>query len=189
MEAGIDEVGRGCLSGPVVSAAVILPEGFKHELIKDSKKLSPKKRDQAYDIIMSNSISWGIGIVESEEIDRINILQATFVSMKKAIDELENTPTKLLVDGDKFPGHKGIPYECIVKGDSKVQSIAAASIIAKVTRDRLMKKLGEQFPEYLWESNAGYGSKAHIEAIEKFGLTKYHRKTFCTRFIGKKSIF
>lgn len=189
MEAGIDEVGRGCLSGPVISAAVILPEGFSHELIKDSKKLSPKKREQAYDVILDNAISCGIGIVEPEEIDRINILQATFVSMKKAIDELEATPTKLLVDGDKFPGHKGIPYECIVKGDNKVQSIAAASIIAKVTRDNLMKKLGEQFPEYLWESNAGYGSKAHIEAIEKFGLTSHHRKTFCSRFIGKKSIF
>lgn len=189
MEAGIDEVGRGCLSGPVISAAVILPEGFSHPLIKDSKKLSPKKREEAYQIIVDNALSYGIGSVDSAEIDRINILQATFVSMKKAIDNLDLSPTKLLVDGDKFPGHKGIPFECIIKGDSKVQSISAASIIAKVTRDNLMKDLGKLHPEYLWESNSGYGSKAHTEAIEKFGLTKYHRKTFCSRFISRNYIF
>jgi ribonuclease HII len=183
MEAGIDEVGRGCLSGPVVSAAVILPDKFEHELIKDSKKLSPKKREEAFEIIRKNAISFGIGIVEPEEIDRINILQATFISMKKSVDSLSVLPSKLLVDGDNFPGHKGIPYECIIKGDSKVQSISAASIIAKVTRDNIMKVLGKDFPEYLWESNVGYGSKAHIEAIGKFGLTPHHRKTFCSKFI------
>lgn len=189
MEAGIDEVGRGCLSGPVISAAVILPSGFTHPLIKDSKKLSPKKREEAYKIIIENAVSYGIGSSDPYEIDLINILQATFVSMKKAIDNLGVKPIKLLIDGDKFPGHKGIPFECIVKGDSKIQSISAASIIAKVTRDNLMKELANLHPEYLWESNAGYGSKAHISAIEKFGLTKHHRKTFCSKFVGKNSIF
>ena len=189
MEAGIDEVGRGCLSGPVISAAVILPPGFSHPLIKDSKKLSPKKREEAYQIIIENAVSYGIGSSDPDEIDKINILQATFVSMKKAIDNLSTEPSKLLVDGDKFPGHKGISFECIVKGDSKVQSISAASIIAKVTRDKLMKELAKLHPEYLWESNAGYGSKAHTEAIKEFGLTKHHRKTFCSRFISGNSIF
>lgn len=189
MEAGIDEVGRGCLAGPVISAAVILPEGFSHPLIKDSKKLSPKKREEAYQIILENAVSYGVGSSDPKEIDQINILQATFVSMKKAIDNLSTIPTKLLVDGDKFPGHKGIPFECIIKGDSKVQSISAASIIAKVTRDNLMKELGKLHPEYLWESNAGYGSKAHTDSIEKHGLTEHHRKTFCSRFISGNSIF
>ncbi len=182
MIAGIDEVGRGCLAGPVVSAAVVLPEGFSHPLIKDSKKMSEKKRDEAFEIIKENAIAFSVGISDPEEIDRINILQATFVSMKKAIDELGTEPSKLLVDGDKFPGHKGIPYECIIKGDSKVQSISAASIIAKVTRDRIMKELAKEFPHYLWESNVGYGTKDHMDAIEKNGLTKHHRKTFCSRF-------
>lgn len=189
MIAGIDEVGRGCLSGPVLSASVILPEGFTHPLIKDSKKLSAKKREQAFDIIVENAISYGIGISESDEIDRINILQATFVSMKKAIDDMKVIPTKLLVDGDKFPGHNRIPFECIIKGDSKFACISAASIIAKVTRDKMMKELAKEHPEYLWESNAGYGSKAHTDAIKKHGITKHHRKSFCSKFISTNSIF
>ena len=189
MEAGIDEVGRGCLAGPVVSAAVILPEGFSHPIIKDSKKMSEKKRDEAFRIIQENSIAISVGISDPEEIDSINILQATFVSMKKAIDGLSVVPSKLLIDGDKFPGHKGIPFECIIKGDSKVQSISAASIIAKVTRDRLMKDLAKKFPHYLWESNVGYGTKDHMDAIEKNGLSKHHRRSFCSRFISPNSIF
>ncbi len=188
MEAGIDEVGRGCLAGPVVSAAVILPEGFSHPLIKDSKKMSEKKRDEAFQIITENAISFAVGISNPEEIDDINILRATFVSMKKAIDELSVVPTKLLVDGDKFPGHNGIPFECIIKGDSKVQSISAASIVAKVTRDKIMKDLSLEFPLYKWESNVGYGTKDHMEAIEKNGLTKHHRKTFCSRFKSTNSL-
>lgn len=189
MEAGIDEVGRGCLAGPVVSAAVILPLGFSHNLIQDSKKLSEKKRNEAFKIIQENAISFSIGISEPEEIDLINILQATFVSMKKAINGLSIIPSKLLVDGDKFPGHNGIPSECIIKGDSKVQSISAASIIAKVTRDNLMKNLSKDFPQYYWESNVGYGTKDHMDAITKNGLSKHHRKSFCSRFIITNSIF
>lgn len=188
MEAGIDEVGRGCLAGPVVSAAVILPEGFSHPLIKDSKKMSEKKREEAFKIIQENAVSFSVGVSDPDEIDSINILQATFVSMKKAIDGLSSLPSKLLVDGDKFPGHKGIPFECIIKGDSKVQSISAASIIAKVTRDKIMKDLSKEFPVYLWESNVGYGTKDHMEAIEKNGLSKHHRKTFCSRFKSVNSL-
>ena len=188
MIAGVDEVGRGCLAGPVVSAAVIFPDGFSHPLIKDSKKLSEKKRDEALKIIHENAISVSIGISEPLEIDQINILQATFVSMKKAINGLSIVPTKLLIDGDKFPGHNGIPFECIIKGDSKVQSISAASIVAKVTRDQLMKELAKEFPQYLWESNVGYGTKDHMEAIVKNGLSKHHRKTFCSRFNSSNSL-
>lgn len=189
MIVGVDEVGRGCLSGPVVSAAVVLPEGYSHPLIKDSKKLSATKREEAYKIIVENSLAFSIGIASPQEIDQINILQATFLSMKRALDSLSFTPDKLLIDGDKFPGYKGIPYECIIKGDSKIPSISAASIIAKVTRDRMMLELSESFPKYLWEKNAGYGTKDHISAIESNGLTEHHRKTFCSRFISGNSIF
>jgi ribonuclease HII len=183
MEAGIDEVGRGCLSGPVFAASVILPEGFKHPLIKDSKKLSYKKRKEAFDVIKENAIAIGVAQVMPAEIDRINILQATFVAMYGAIDDLETQPTKLMVDGDKFPGYKGIPHECIIKGDSKVVSISAASIIAKVTRDEYMEQLALEFSQYAWEKNYGYGTAEHMEPIEKYGLTKWHRKSFCSRFL------
>ena len=183
MEAGIDEVGRGCLSGPVFAAAVILPEGFSHPLIKDSKKLSYKKRKQAFSIIKENAIAVGVAQVLPEEIDRINILQATFVAMYGAIDDLGTQPTKLMVDGDKFPGYKGIPHECIIKGDSKVVSIAAASIIAKVTRDEFMEELAKEFPAYGWEKNYGYGTAEHMNAIEDNGLNKWHRRSFCSKFL------
>jgi ribonuclease HII len=188
MIAGIDEVGRGCLAGPVVSAAVIFPEGFSHPLMRDSKKMSEKKRDEAFKVIYDNAISVSIGISEPDEIDRINILQATFVSMKKAINGLSVVPSKLLIDGDKFPGHNGIPFECIIKGDGKVQSISAASIIAKVTRDKIMKDLSKEFPAYKWDSNVGYGTKDHMDAIEKNGLCAHHRKTFCSRFNSPNSL-
>jgi ribonuclease HII len=183
IEAGIDEVGRGCLAGPVVSAAVILPSGFSHTLIKDSKKLSPKKRIESFEIIMENALSVGIGIISPETIDRINILQATFESMSCALDHLGIKPTKLLVDGDRFPGYKNIPYECIIKGDTKIASISAASIVAKVTRDRLMEKLAPEFPAYKWESNFGYGTADHMKALEEIGLSIHHRKTFCNKFL------
>ena len=189
MIAGVDEVGRGCLSGPVVSAAVILPEGYSHPLIKDSKKLSPKKREEAYQIIIENSLSFSLGVASPSEIDQINILRATFLSMERALENLSITPNKLLIDGDKFPGYKGIPHECIIKGDSKVQSISAASIIAKVTRDKMMSELSKSYPVYLWEKNAGYGTRDHISAIESNGLSEHHRKTFCSRFISGNSIF
>ena len=183
MEAGIDEVGRGCLSGPVFAAAVILPEGFSHPSIKDSKKLSYKKRKEAFLIIKENAIAIGVAQVMPEEIDRINILQATFVAMYGAIDDLGLQPAKLMVDGDKFPGYKGIPHECIIKGDSKVVSIAAASIIAKVTRDEFMEDLAKEFPVYRWEKNYGYGTAEHMTAIEQNGLNMWHRKSFCSKFL------
>jgi ribonuclease HII len=182
--AGIDEVGRGCISGPVVAAAVILPKDFFDSRIKDSKLIkSLKKREEAEKIIKDNAIAWGIGASSSQEIDQINILQATFLAMKRAIDSLSIHPDFLYVDGDKFPGHKGIPFETVIKGDSKIHSISAASILAKVHRDKLMRSIGLEYPDYLWEKNVGYGTSEHISVIKKIGLTKHHRKTFCQNFI------
>jgi ribonuclease HII len=182
--AGVDEVGRGCLSGAVVAAAVILPPGFNDPRIKDSKKIkSLKKREEAEKIIMDNAICWGIGAASPEEVDRINILQATFLAMKRALDCCGKVPEFLYIDGDKFPGYNGIPYECVIKGDSLIPSIAAASILAKVHRDRLMKSLDNEFPKYGWITNVGYGTADHIKAIKEIGITKHHRKTFCQNFI------
>jgi ribonuclease HII len=182
--AGVDEVGRGCLSGAVVAAAVILPPGFSDPRIKDSKTIkSLKKREEAEKLIMDNAICWGIGAASPEEVDRINILQATFLAMKRAIDSCGKVPDFLYIDGDKFPGYNGIPYECVIKGDSKIQSIAAASILAKVYRDRLMKSLDNEYPKYGWVTNVGYGTADHIKAIREIGITKHHRKTFCQNFI------
>lgn len=182
--AGIDEVGRGCLSGPVVAAAVILPKDFHDSRIKDSKTIkSLKKREELEILIKENAISWGIGAASPSEIDQINILQATFLAMKRAIDACKNKPDFLYVDGDKFPGYNGIPYECVIKGDSKIFSISAASILAKVHRDRLMREVSREFPQYLWESNVGYGTADHIKSIKEFGITKHHRKSFCQNFI------
>jgi ribonuclease HII len=176
--------GRGCLSGPVVAAAVILPDGFYDPRIKDSKLIkSQKKREEVELIIKENAISWGIGASSPQEIDQMNILQATFLAMKRAIDSCSKKPDFLYVDGDKFPGHNGIPYECVIKGDSKIQSIAAASILAKVHRDRLMRSLDNEFPKYGWITNVGYGTLDHIKAIKEIGITKHHRKTFCQNFI------
>ena len=182
--AGVDEVGRGCLSGPVVAAAVILPEGFSDPRIKDSKTIkSAKKREEIARVIKENAISWGIGASSPQEIDQMNILQATFLAMKRAIDSCKIVPDFLYVDGDRFPGHKEIDYECVIKGDSKVPCISAASILAKVHRDRLMKSISQEFPYYVWENNVGYGTSEHISAIREFGLSKHHRKTFCQNFI------
>lgn len=182
--AGVDEVGRGSISGPVVAAIVILPNGFLDHRIKDSKTIkSLKKREEAEAIIKENAIAWGIGAASPQEIDQMNILQATFLAMKRAIDSCKITPDFLYVDGDRFPGHKGIDYECVIKGDSKVHCISAASILAKVHRDRLMKSISPEFPHYLWEKNAGYGTSEHISAIKEIGLSKHHRKTFCQNFI------
>lgn len=182
--AGVDEVGRGCLCGPVVAAAVILPPGFYDPRIKDSKLIkSQKKREEIEAIIKEHAISWGIGASSPQEIDQINILQATFLAMKRAIDACSKKPDFLYVDGDKFPGHNGIPFECVIKGDSKIHSISAASILAKVHRDKLMKQIGLEYPAYKWESNVGYGTADHINEIKKSGLTKHHRKTFCLNFI------
>jgi ribonuclease HII len=182
--AGVDEVGRGCLSGPVVAAAVILPEGFYDPRIKDSKLIkSQKKREEVELIIKENAISWGIGASSPQEIDQMNILQATFLAMKRAIDSCSKKPDFLYIDGDKFPGYNGIPYECVIKGDSKIHSISAASILAKVHRDKLMRQVGIEYPGYKWDTNVGYGTADHINEIRRSGLTKHHRKTFCLNFI------
>ena len=174
--AGVDEVGRGCLAGPVVSAAVILKEGINLELIKDSKKISFKKRQEISDHIKSHSL-YAIGLASVEEILNLNILQASLLSMKRAIERLSVKPDLTLIDGIFAP--KGLKnYKTIVNGDEKVKVISAASIIAKVYRDNLMIKLAEKFSDYSWESNFGYGTKAHLEGLKKYGVTSHHRKGF-----------
>ena len=175
---GVDEAGRGPLAGPVVAAAVILSEETIIEEVNDSKKLTPKKREILFDKIKSQALSYGIGIVDSTTIDKINILQATFLAMKQALNELKITPELVLVDGNHtIPGLE-IKQEAIVSGDAKSQSIACASILAKVTRDKIMDEYAKQYPQYLFEKHKGYGTKAHIEAINKFGACSIHRKTF-----------
>ncbi len=181
--AGIDEVGRGPLVGPVVTAAVILPKDFYDERINDSKKLTEKKRELLYDVIMENAISVGIGISSEDVIDEINILNATKKAMIEAVNNLNVRPEHLLIDAVKLD--IDIPQTSIIKGDAKSESIAAASIIAKVTRDRMMVELGKLHPEYDFKHNKGYGTKKHIEAIRKYGIIKEHRKTFapCDEYV------
>ena len=174
--AGVDEVGRGCLAGPVVSAAVILKEGINLSLLKDSKKISFKKRIKIAEHIQLNSI-YAIGLASVEEIQKINILQATLLSMKRAIDKLSIKPGLILIDGNFAP--QGLKkFKTIINGDEKVKSISAAAIIAKVYRDGLMIKLSKKFNNYAWDRNFGYGTKAHMEGLKKFGLTSHHRKGF-----------
>ena len=181
--AGIDEVGRGPLVGPVVTAAVILPKDFYDERINDSKKLTEKKRELLYDVIMENAISVGIGISSEDVIDEINILNATKRAMLEAVNNLSVKPEHLLIDAVKL--NTDIPQISIIKGDAKSESIAAASIIAKVTRDRMMIELDKIHPEYDFKHNKGYGTKKHIEAIRKYGIIKEHRKTFapCDEYV------
>ena len=181
--AGIDEVGRGPLVGPVVTAAVILPRDFYDERINDSKKLTEKKRELLYDVIMENAVSVGIGISSEDVIDEINILEATKKAMIEAVNNLSVKPEYLLIDAVKL--NIDIPQISIIKGDAKSESIAAASIVAKVTRDRMMIELDKIHPEYDFKHNKGYGTKKHIEAIEKYGIIKEHRKTFapCDKYI------
>ena len=181
--AGIDEVGRGPLVGPVVTAAVILPKDFYDERINDSKKLTEKKRELLYDVIMENAVSVGIGISSEDVIDEINILEATKKAMIEAVNNLSVKPEYLLIDAVKL--NIDIPQISIIKGDAKSESIAAASIVAKVTRDRMMIELDKIHPEYDFKHNKGYGTKKHIEAIEKYGIIKEHRKTFapCDKYI------
>lgn len=181
--AGIDEVGRGPLVGPVVTAAVILPKDFYDERINDSKKLTEKKRELLYDVIMENAISVGIGISSEDVIDEINILNATKRAMLEAVNNLSVRPEHLLIDAVKL--NTDIPQTSIIKGDAKSESIAAASIIAKVTRDRMMIELDKIHPEYDFKHNKGYGTKKHIEAIRKYGIIKEHRKTFapCDEYV------
>lgn len=181
--AGIDEVGRGPLVGPVVTAAVILPKDFYDERINDSKKLTEKKRELLYDVIMENAISVGVGISSEDVIDEINILNATKRAMLEAVNNLSIKPEHLLIDAVKL--NTDIPQTSIIKGDAKSESIAAASIIAKVTRDRMMIELDKIYPEYDFKHNKGYGTKKHIEAIRKYGIIKEHRKTFapCDEYV------
>jgi ribonuclease HII len=181
--AGIDEVGRGPLVGPVVTAAVILPKDFYDERINDSKKLTEKKRELLYDVIMENAISVGVGISSEDVIDEINILNATKRAMLEAVNNLSIKPEHLLIDAVKL--NTDIPQTSIIKGDAKSESIAAASIIAKVTRDRMMIELDKIHPEYDFKHNKGYGTKKHIEAIRKYGIIKEHRKTFapCDEYV------
>ncbi|HEY0031363.1 MAG TPA: ribonuclease HII [Bacteroidia bacterium] len=178
IEAGCDEAGRGCLAGPVYAAAVILPKKFKNSLLDDSKKLSDKQRKFLRPIIEENAITWAVGIVSVEEIDEINILNASFLAMHRALDQLNTIPQSLLIDGNRFNKYKNIPHNCIIEGDGKYLSIAAASVLAKTYRDDHMDDLHEQFPQYGWSSNRAYATLAHREAIEKHGITEHHRKSF-----------
>lgn len=178
IEAGCDEVGRGCLAGPVVAAAVIINDKFNHNLINDSKKLIPKIRKELDIYIRENSVDFAIAEVSPEFIDEHNILNASIHAMHLALDQLKTRPEFILVDGNRFKPYSFTPHECIVKGDSKILSIAAASILAKNYRDNLMLQLHENYSEYHWNTNAGYPTKAHRTAIEKYGTTPYHRKSF-----------
>lgn len=178
IEAGCDEAGRGCLAGPVVAAAVILPNDFKNSLLNDSKKLSENQRDKLFPIIINEAISYGIGVVSCETIDEINILNSSFLAMHYAVDLLDVQPELLLIDGNRFSAYPNIEHECIIKGDGKFMSIAAASVLAKVFRDDIMRKMHEQFPFFDWSKNKGYPTKKHRAAIFEYGDTHYHRKTF-----------
>lgn len=178
IEAGCDEAGRGCLAGPVVAAAVILPKNFKHPILNDSKQLSHTQRENLRVIIEKEAITWGIGMCSSEEIDKINILNASFLAMHRAIEKLNTLPQHLLIDGNRFKAYPEIPHTCIIKGDGKYFSIAAASVLAKTFRDDLMRDLHNEFPMYCWDSNKGYGTLAHRAAISKYGANKHHRMSF-----------
>lgn len=178
VEAGCDEAGRGCLAGPVFAAAVILPKGFENDLLNDSKKLSEKKRYLLREVIKKEALAWAVGVVEPEEIDEINILNASFLAMHRAIDQLKIKADHLLIDGNRFNEHAEIAHTCVIKGDGKYASIAAASILAKTYRDDFMMKIHEEHPYYDWNSNKGYPTKKHRIAIMKHGITDHHRKSF-----------
>ena len=178
MEAGCDEAGRGPLAGPVFAAAVILPKDFHHPLLNDSKQMSEKSRDLLRPIIEAEAIAWAVEEVSAEEIDSINILNASIAGMQRAIKKLSTRPVFLLIDGNRFKPFDGFPYQCIVKGDAKFSSIAAASVLAKTYRDEYMRKLAVEYPQYGWERNMGYPTKEHIAAIIEHGYTEHHRKSF-----------
>lgn len=188
IEAGCDEAGRGCLAGPVFAAAVILPEGFSHELLNDSKQLYEKERDELRAIIEKEAKAWAVASCTHEEIDEINILKASFKAMHTAIDGLKTRPELLLIDGNRFPAYLGIPHQCVVKGDATYMSIAAASILAKTHRDEYMLQLHEQFPHYNWDRNKGYGTIKHREQMTIHGVSPYHRKTFKWKEVVKKEV-
>ena len=191
VEAGCDEAGRGCLAGSVYAAAVILPDGYQNAELNDSKQLTDKKRHQLRDIIQRDALAWAVGIVTPEEIDKINILNASILAMHRALDQLQVRPEAVIVDGNRFKAypqslpkggkptsHTTLPHTCIVKGDAKYLSIAAASILAKTCRDDYMDQLAEEYPQYDWKSNKGYHTKKHRAAIKAYGITPYHRKSY-----------
>lgn len=178
LECGTDEAGRGCLAGPVTAAAVILPEEFKNSILNDSKQLSEKKRTLLKPIIEEQALCFGVAHVFQEEIDTINILNASILAMHKSIDKLNTPPEFIIVDGNRFKPYNDIPFETIIKGDGKYLSIAAASVLAKTYRDLYMENIHEEFPMYNWKQNKGYPTKEHRAAIKKYGITKYHRKSF-----------
>lgn len=178
LEAGCDEAGRGCLAGPVFAAAVIFPPDFSHEQINDSKALTEKQRKQLRTVIQERSLAWAVAMVPPEEIDEINILNASFLAMNKAVKQLKIKPKFLLIDGNRFKNQTDIEHLCVVKGDAVYLSIAAASILAKTYRDDYMERLAAEFPHYAWEKNKGYPTLEHRKAIQEFGITVHHRKSF-----------
>ena len=178
VEAGCDEAGRGCLAGPVVAAAVILKKDVDYPELNDSKQLTEKKRMRLRELVMNETLSYGIGVVTAQEIDEINILNASFLAMHRALDQLTVRPELLLIDGNRFNPYKKVKHVCIVGGDAKYQSIAAASILAKTTRDMMMEQYGEQYPVYNWKKNKGYPTPEHKKAIDNYGTTPLHRMTF-----------
>ena len=194
IEAGCDEAGRGCLAGSVYAAAVILPEGYQNELLNDSKQLSEKKRYQLREMIERDAVAWAVGIVTPEEIDKINILNASILAMHRALDQLKVRPEAVIVDGNRFKAYKEpsngqmLPHTTIVKGDGKYLAIAAASILAKTYRDDYMNQLAEEYPQYDWRSNKGYPTKKHREAIKQWGITPYHRRSYNLLGDGQLSI-
>jgi ribonuclease HII len=177
-EAGCDEAGRGCYAGPVFAAAVVLPAGFFHPLLNDSKQVTAENRNLLRVYIEATALAWSVARVDHDEIDRINILKASFKAMHLALDQLSLRPRLLLIDGNRFTRYKRVPHRCIVKGDALFASIAAASILAKTWRDEYMRELHTEYPHYCWDRNKGYGTKDHRDAIERFGLSKYHRRSF-----------
>lgn len=187
LECGCDEAGRGCLCGAVVAAAVILPKDFNNQLINDSKQLTEKKRKELRKIIEKEALAYAVSFVDNNEIDEINILKASFLAMTRATKQLKIIPELLLIDGNRFQTELNIPYKCIVKGDAKYQSIAAASILAKTYRDEYMETLAKEYPDYNWQKNKGYPTKEHREAIKQHGITPHHRKTF--NLLGDLSLF
>lgn len=178
IECGCDEAGRGCLAGPVYAAAVILPQDYHNEHLDDSKKLSEKQREKLRQTIEQDAIAWAVASVDAEEIDKMNILKASFHAMNKAIRQLKTSPELLLIDGNRFYNETDIPFHCIVKGDSQYLSIAAASILAKTYRDGYMNEISNQYPEYGWNKNKGYPTSKHYEALAQFGITPFHRKSY-----------
>lgn len=178
IEVGCDEAGRGCLAGPVVAAAVLLPHNFKNKKLNDSKQMSKKKREEMENIIKKEAISFGIGVVSPQEIDEINILNASFLAMHRATEKIKGKFELLLIDGNRFNKYKNVDHKCIIKGDTKYMSIAAASVLAKTARDKIMKDLSQEFPKYDWENNKGYPTKKHRVAIKELGANIHHRKSF-----------